>query len=178
MSQIYVPSSGGSSSSEWALLSDQTISGTPTTVTITGITGYNEIKIDFVNVVLSAMSQMFLAISVDAGVTKIPCNSNAITFNAAGVSSFNTSPFTLSGSVSANLLGPNGLYAVVLIDNTDISFLRRGNSIFQSSSTTTANRAATANFESNVECGQLNWLQFSITGPNTFNSGNVKTYGR
>lgn len=169
-------SGGGGVSPNWNLVSTTNVSGSsPSIIINSGLTQYNEIMIEFVDVTTSAgASQWSASFSSDAGSTFLIMSSSGKNLATTAFGVVNSTTIFLSGTTSSTILGGDGY---IIFDNSPILITRSGNFFITSNSSASTSRASEGALKTDSPENQINYIIIS-TSVGNFSGGTYNVYGR
>lgn len=154
----------GSGSAAWAVVATNTISGSPSTISFTGLSAYSDVRVVLVNVVTALSADVLLRVSTDNGSTYKNASGDYVGVSGAGAGTNNTELRFGNG-------GGTGHYGELMIQGFNLSGgPKTSRSVFFSADSVLLRVIPTTT--------ALNALQLSLSSVTTFSSGTIYVIAR
>lgn len=173
--QISSGGGGGGGIPNWNLISTTNISGSPSSFIInSGLTQYNEIMIELVNVASATAAQWSARFSSDGGSTFLLMSCSGRNMGTGNFGVVNTSTIFLNGPGTGTILGADGY---IIFDNSPILITRSGNFFITSNASVSTVRAGEGALKTDSPENQIDYIIISVSA-GTLSGGTYNVYGR
>lgn len=173
---ITIAATGGGVATGWVSITSFSLSSTASPLTVTsGITTYNNVVIEFLNMQISAGAHLSIGLSTDGGSTYTAGSGNVYVLNGSGsiAAAFNTSSGgAVQVDLGTGLAGSTNTNGYIILSNSNVTSLKTITGMFSQGSV-----GSTFNINGYFNSmTQFNALEIVLSTGN-FASGTVKIWG-